>query len=53
LARRFTEKELDLEREQETTKVYQLKHNDVQIKLKKMEEVIVRISNHYFLTSGY
>jgi len=53
LEHRFTEKKWDLEREQETTKVYQTKHYDVQIKLKNMEEVIVRLSKHYSLGSGY
>ncbi|KAF1807888.1 C-x8-C-x5-C-x3-H type zinc finger protein-like protein [Eremomyces bilateralis CBS 781.70] len=36
----FTEKEWHLEREQETTKLYQTKHYDVQVKLKKTEEEI-------------
>jgi len=49
----LTEKKWDLEREQETTKVYQSKHHDVQTKLNKMEEVIVRLSKHYSLEFGY
>lgn len=44
LERGLTEKKWHLEREQETTKLYQSKHYDVQVKLKKMEEMIVRLS---------
>lgn len=53
LERGLTEKKWDLEREQETTKVYQSKHYDIQTKLKKMEEVIVRLSKHYSLGFVY
>lgn len=37
---------MHLEREQETTKVYQSKLHDVQFKLRKMNQEIVRFSEH-------
>lgn len=46
LERGLTEKKLHLEREQETTKLYQSKHYDAQVKLKKMKEDIVRFPEY-------
>ena len=40
------EKELHLEREQETTKLYQSKLYEVQVKLRKKDEEIVRFFAH-------
>jgi len=43
------EKKLHLEREQETTKLYQSKVYEAQVKLRKMNEEIVWFSEHCFI----
>lgn len=53
LQQNLTDEKLHLEREQETTKVYQSKHSDVQDKLKKMEEEIVSFSKHHSIRPVY